>query len=86
MPDWLSHILIGLIIAELLNINKKGLIVLGSLLPDFFAKFYLLSFFFPVPDSLLFISKLYHSPIIGLVLPALIVPLFNYDWKKTYFL
>lgn len=84
MPDWLSHIIIGLIAAELFNIDKKGLVVLGSLLPDFIAKIYMLSFFYHLSDSLLFISTLYHSPIMGILLPALIAPLFKYDWKKTY--
>lgn len=84
MPDWLSHILIGLIVAELLNIEKKSLIVLGSLLPDFIVKVYLLSFFLSVNDTLLFVSNLYHSPIMGLIIPGLLVPFFRYDWKKTY--
>lgn len=84
MPDWLSHILIGLVVAELLNIDKKSLVVLGSLLPDFITKIYLFSFFFPMNDSLLFVTRLYHAPIMGLIIPALIVPLFKYDWKKTY--
>ena len=84
MPDWLSHILIGLIAAELLNLDKKSLIVLGSLLPDFVVKIYLLSFFFPVNDTLLFVSALYHSPIMGFIIPGLLVPFFKYDWRKTY--
>lgn len=84
MPDWLSHILVGLIVAELFNINKKSLVVLGSLLPDFVVKTSLLSAFFHVNDDLLFISRLYHSPIMGLIIPALIVPFFKYDWRKTY--
>ena len=84
MPDWVSHILIGLVVAELFNIDKKSLIVLGSLLPDFVVKVYLLSFFFSVNDTLLFVSMLYHSPIMGLIIPGLLVPFFKYDWKKTY--
>lgn len=84
MPDWLSHILIGLTVAELFNIDKKGLVVLGSLLPDFIVKVNLLSAFFHVSDNLLFVARLYHSPVMGLIIPALIVPLFKYDWKKAY--
>lgn len=84
MPDWISHIIIGLIFAEIFNIEKKGLVVLGSLLPDFVVKIYILSFFFHVNDNLLFVSKLYHAPIMGLIIPALLVPLFEYGWKKTY--
>jgi len=84
MPDWLSHILIGLVFAELLNIDKKSLVVLGSLLPDFIAKIYLFSLFFPVNDILLFVTTLYHSPIMGLIIPGLVAPLFRYNRKKTY--
>ena len=84
MPDWISHILIGLIVAEVFNIDKKGLVVLGSLMPDFIVKINLLPAFFHVNDNLLFVSRLYHSPIMGLIMPALIAPLFKYDWKKTY--
>lgn len=86
MPDWLSHILIGLIFAELLNVDKKSLLVLGSLLPDFLSKPYLLGFFIHVNDGINFTSKLYHSPIMGLILPAFIAPFFKYNWKKTYLL
>lgn len=84
MPDWLSHIIIGLLVAEIFNIDKKGLVVLGSLLPDFVVKINLLGAFFHVNDSLLFVTRLYHSPVMGLVIPAIIAPLFKYDWKKTY--
>ena len=84
MPDWLSHIIIGLIFAELFNINKKGLVVLGSLLPDFIVKINLLPAFFHVNGSLIFIAWLYHSPVMGIIIPGLIAPLFKYNWRKTY--
>lgn len=84
MPDWISHILIGLVFAEIFRIKKKGLVVLGSLMPDFVAKVYLLSFFFHVNSNLLFVATLYHSPVMGLIIPGLAVPFFKYNWKKTY--
>lgn len=84
MPDWLSHILVGLIFAEVFNIRKKGLVVLGSLLPDFVVKIHLLGAFSHVNDNVVFVTQLYHSPIMGLIIPGLIVPVFKYDWKKTY--
>ena len=84
MPDWLSHILIGLIFAELFNIDKKGLVLLGSLLPDFLVKINLLPLFFHVNENLIFVTRLYHSPVMGLIMPAIIAPLFRYGWKKTY--
>jgi len=85
MPDWLSHIIIGLLAAEIFNIDKKGLVVLGSLLPDFVVKINLLPAFFHVNDNIIFVTRLYHSPVMGLIIPALIAPLFKYNWKKTYF-
>jgi len=84
MPDWLSHIIIGLLVAEVFNIDKKGLVVLGSLLPDFVVKINLLPAFFHVNDNLLFVTRLYHSPVMGLIIPAIIAPLFKYDWRRTY--
>ena len=85
MPDWLSHILIGLIFAEVFNIKKKSLVVLGSLLPDFISKAYLLGFFTHLNDSITFISALYHSPVMGFIIPAFIIPFFKYKPEKTYF-
>ena len=84
MPDWVSHLLIGLIFAELFNIRMKSLVLLGSLLPDFLVKVYLLNYFFYVGPNIIFVTQLYHSPIMGLIIPALMIPLFKYDWKKTY--
>ena len=84
MPDWISHIIIGLLVAEVFNIDKKGLVVLGSLLPDFVVKINLLPAFFHVNDNLLFVTRLYHSPVMGLIIPAIIAPLFKYDWRRTY--
>ena len=86
MPDWIAHIFMGLIISEVFNAKKKGIIVLGSLLPDFVVKINLLTAFFHVNDNILFVSRIYHSPIMGLIIPALIIPLFRYDSKKTYIL
>jgi len=84
MPDWLSHIIIGLLVAEVFNIDKKGLVVLGSLLPDFVVKINLLPVFLHINDNLLFVTRLYHSPVMGLIIPAIIAPLFKYDWRRTY--
>ena len=84
MPDWISHILIGLIFAEIFSIRKKGLVVFGSLLPDFAVKVHLFGAFFHVSDKLAFVTQLYHSPVMGLIIPGLAVPFFRYDWKKTY--
>ena len=86
MPEWVSYVFIGLIIAEIFKLEKKGLVILGLLLPDFIAKIYVISLFYPlIPGDIIFLAGLYHSPVMGLIIPALILPLFNYNWKKTYF-
>src|SRR3989344_5938182 len=53
MPDWISHILIALIIVELFNLKLKSLVLLGSILPDFFFKISTLGLFFYIPTILL---------------------------------
>jgi len=51
MPDWISHILIALIIVELFNLKLKSLVLLGSILPDFFFKISTLGLFFNIPTT-----------------------------------
>ncbi|MDP6547557.1 MAG: metal-dependent hydrolase [Candidatus Woesearchaeota archaeon] len=84
MPDWLSHILIGLILSEALGIKKKSLVVLGSLLPDFIVKFYLFSYFIHIPPYILNFTSTFHTIFMGFIITAFIAPLFVYDIKKTY--
>lgn len=84
MPDWISHVLIGLAFAEIFHIRKKSLVVLGSLLPDFIVKINLLTKFFYINGDLLFVTRLYHSPLMGLLIPALIAPVFKYNFRKTW--
>lgn len=47
MPDLLSHLIIGLLLAELLFVSRKSLVVLGAILPDLIAKLHLLNLFYP---------------------------------------
>ena len=54
MPDLMSHLLIGLILAELLNTKKKSLVVLGALMPDLISKIHLVYFYFGFPHSISF--------------------------------
>ena len=81
MPDWMSHLLIGLILAELFNIRKKSLVVLGALAPDVVAKLQLIYFYFPIPPLVSFVA--FHTPIMWLLLSILIAPLFRHNKFKT---
>ena len=53
MADWIGHVLFAASIALFLKTDKKSLVYLGALLPDFFAKTALLGIFFAVPKDFL---------------------------------
>jgi|TARA_B100001971_G_scaffold204072_1_gene219817 hypothetical protein len=80
MPDWMSHIIIGLILAKLFNIRKKSLVVLGTLMPDILAKVQLIYFYFPIPPLVSFTS--FHTPLMIFLLSIIIAPLFKFDKFK----
>ena len=84
MPDWMSHILVGLIIAEAFNIRKKSLVLLGALLPDVLSKLFLLFFYFDFFNNLSVRS--FHSPIMVFLLAILLAPIFKYNRLKTVIL
>jgi len=81
MPDWMSHLLIGLILAEIFNIKKTSLVIFGALLPDLLSKFYLISFYFGIDESFPF--SYLHTPVLSILVGILIAPLFRYDRIKT---
>lgn len=85
MPDWISHILIALIICEIFKIKKKSLVVLGSLLPDMLGKLSLLNLFTKVPEGFFFwITVPFHTPIGLLLMTLIICPIFKYNQKKVF--
>lgn len=85
MPDWISHILIGLIICELFNIKKKSLVLLGALLPDLLIKIKALSLLGLVSEGKILWALLpFHAPAGCLLLTVLILPLFKFDKVKAF--
>jgi len=84
MPDWMSHLLLGLIAAELFSVRKKSLVVLGALMPDLISKFLLLFFYLGFWNNLGLDS--FHTPLVSFLLAVLIAPLFRYDRVKTILL
>src|SRR3989338_7935837 len=84
MPDWMSHILIGLIFCELFSIRKKSLVLFGALLPDLISKLLLASFYFGLYGNLSLDS--FHTPFTDFALALLIAPLFKYPKTKTVML
>ena len=86
MPDWLTHILIALIISGLLGVKKKSLVVLGALLPDLIVKSSLLGFFVHLPNTFNYMIGAFHTPIMSFLLSMAIAPLFKFDYLKTLLL
>lgn len=83
MPDWLTHLVIGLVLIEIFNVEKKSLILLGAILPDLIPKLVLLRLFVPLPDLSFGLLNSLHVPFILFLFTLLIAPVFRYDYKKV---
>ena len=84
MPDWISHILFGLILCHLFSIKKKSLVILGALLPDLIGKLKMLNYLFPgAPDWLIPLSNLWHTPFPSILSAFLIALFFSYPYLET---
>lgn len=81
MPDWVSHLIFGLIIAEFVKTEKKSLILLGSLLPDILPKTSLIFFHLGIPK--IFSFSIFHTPLVASLIGILIAPLFLYNRIKA---
>ena len=84
MPDLMSHLIIGLILAELFNVRKKSLVVLGALAPDILSKIQLVYLHFKLPAVISFVSM--HTPVMFFLLSILIALLFKFDRVKAVIL
>jgi membrane-bound metal-dependent hydrolase YbcI (DUF457 family) len=86
MPDWVSHVLIGLILCEVFNVKKKSLVVFGALLPDVrYLTLAATSFNFP-PATVNYLDwfvVVAHLPVGILFLTLFVASFFPYDYKKT---
>lgn len=83
MPDWLTHVVIGLILIEIFNVRKKSLVLLGAIIPDILPKLVLLRLLIPIPEVSTGILKSLHTPFILFLFTLLVAPLFKYDYKKV---
>jgi len=77
VPDWITHILSALIIAELLKVRKKSLLVLGVLLPDLLCKLYLLNVFTNIPIQLTTFMSTFHE-LVPAILASVLIAFFFY--------
>ena len=84
MPDWISHVMLALIITEVGKIKKKGLVVLGALLPDFLVKINVFSTFtnFSFTEIDWFLAPL-HLPIGTFLSIFIIAPLFKEEYNRV---
>ena len=86
MPDWFTHVLIGLIIAETFNVRKKSLILIGTILPDVLPNLVLLRLFIPIPNISYSALKAFHTPFVIFIVILLVAPIFKYRYKKVVLL
>ena len=87
MPDWISHILIALIIGHLFSVKKKSLLVLGAVLPDIMGKAKMLnSIFGGVFPDVTVLSNYGHSLAAALAASFFVALFFLYPYLKTGFL
>ena len=76
----MSHLIIALILAEILNIKKKSIVVLGALAPDLIAKIHLIYFYLGIKPIILFTS--FHTPLMCFLLSLVMAPWFRYNFLK----
>lgn len=79
MPDWLSHMLIGLILAELFRVKKKSVVMLGAILPDLVVKISLIGLFIHLPAWFRYFVIHSHVPVICILMTLFIALVFRYD-------
>ena len=85
MPDWIGHILIALILAEIFGIKRKSLAVVGAVLPDVLVKLELISIFLPVDKyALTWIFNPLHTPLGMILFSVLLLPLFRAEQVRVY--
>jgi len=84
MPDLMSHLLIGLILAELFSVRKKSLVVLGAISPDVLSHLDIMYTYLDLPRIFNFNS--FHTPFMSLLISLLISAFFIYPKYKTVLL
>ncbi|MFH1317237.1 MAG: hypothetical protein ABII01_06985 [Candidatus Woesearchaeota archaeon] len=84
MPDWISHLLLGLIIAKLFRVKKKSLVLLGAILPDIIFQIYHLSLFFKIPENTEWLLVGFHQPFSLIIISLLIPFFFKYNYFKSF--
>ncbi len=81
MPDWLTHIVIALVFAEIFSVRKKSVVLLGAVLPDVLVKLTLLELFIPIPNWNYTFLSAFHVPLVLFLVILLLAPLFRYKYS-----
>jgi len=79
MPDWMTHIVVGLVLAEAFNIPKKSIVLLGAILPDILPKLVLLRLFIPLPNGNYNLLSAFHVPFVFFLASIFIALLFRHN-------
>ncbi|MFH1052977.1 MAG: hypothetical protein V1740_01035 [Candidatus Woesearchaeota archaeon] len=86
MPDWISHLMLGLILAKVFRVKKKSLVLLGAILPDILFQFYHLSLFFKIPENTEWLLVGFHQPFAMIILSLVIPFFFKHGYIKSFFM
>jgi len=87
VPDWLTHVVIGLLLTELFSVKKKSVVLLGAILPDILPKIILLQLLVPLPIFNNKVLEAAHVPFIFFLGSMIAATLFRYRyWKIVWWL
>lgn len=82
MPEWFTHVALGLLLAEVFNVKKKSIVILGAILPDILVKLTLVRLFIPIPNVDYSILGSLHVPFVFFLFTLVAAPLFRYDYLR----
>ena len=78
MPDWITHILLAFVLADLLG-QRKSLVLIGAVLPDVLIAPFVL--FRGAPELAYAFYSIFHTPFASLTLAASASSAFKKQWK-----
>lgn len=77
MPEWGTHVIVGLLLAEIFKVKKKSVVLVGAILPDIFVKLTLMRLFIPIPNLDYSMLGAFHVPFVFFLSSLLLAPLFH---------
>lgn len=84
MPDWISHLLIGYIVINILGIKNRRMVYIGVLLPDVFKIFIPFSKIFGITSEVLLNFFAPFHTVFGVLLTGLFISSFFVEWRRSY--